>query len=139
VEIDNLLTKLYVSRLVKNSNALRKKLDRGLNLMEWGKYFFEIPIYRISEDRFYKLYDYDLHCRLESYSQSCGVECDQIPERIRRNVEQSFWETYGGPWHFNQTVGWLRLFIWGTQIKGELWMSNAKRLLRKGKRLFRLC
>jgi len=66
-----------------------------------------------------------------------GRVSDEMSERLLRISESHFWETYGGPWRFNQVVGWVRLFVLGTQIRGDLWMANAKRLTRAGQRRFR--
>jgi len=98
------------------------------------RYFFEIPIYRVSEERFNEGYDRDLLRWLDSIP---GLDVHQISEDLRTRMEQHFWETYGGPWRFNQAVGWLRLYVLGSQIRGEIWMSAAKRLQRKGSRRFR--
>ncbi|MFQ5676616.1 MAG: hypothetical protein ACE5G1_12015 [bacterium] len=54
-----------------------------------------------------------------------------MPRDIVMNVEGYFWETYGGPWRFNQTVGWLRMSFAGSQIRADLWFTRAKKLLRR--------
>jgi len=96
------------------------------------KYFFEIPIYRVTQKRFNDDYERDLARWFRS-----GPDPASLPEHLRMSLEQHFWDTYGGPWRFNQVVGWLRLYVLGHQIRGELWMSASKRFTRNGRRRFR--
>ena len=104
--------------------------------MQGERYFLEIPIYRVSRDRFHKTYDHDLRRHWDRLERADGRTREEMREELRLWVEQHFWETYGSPWQYNQAVGWLRLFVLGSQITGELWMSAAKRLTRKGLRRF---
>ena len=56
---------------------------------------------------------------------------NRLPRKTVEGAEQHFWETYGGPWHFNQVVGWLWISIAGSQIRADLWFTRAKRLQRR--------
>jgi hypothetical protein len=38
-----------------------------------------------------------------------------------------YWRSYVAPWRYNQLVGFVRLFILGTQVRGDLCMVNARR------------
>jgi hypothetical protein len=71
-------------------------------------------------------YERDLAKHLESLRAETPLSPDQAAQP-RRN----YFNTYGGPWLYNQTVGWLRLFVLGTQIRGDLWMSARKRFVRR--------
>ncbi len=102
------------------------------------RYFFEIAIYRISHDWFNEGYERDLRRHWEQFIRLSGRTREQVSKELRLNVEQHFWETYGGPWQFNQAVGWLRLFVLGSQIRADLWMSAAKRLQRTARHQVRL-
>lgn len=106
--------------------------------MIWDRFFFEIPIYRISHEAFDQKYRLDLERYWNSFNQASGLSRSEVSEEFRMSTEQHFWEIYGGPWRFNQAVGWLRLFARGSQVRGELWMSAAKHLNRRALREFRL-
>lgn len=66
-----------------------------------------------------------------------GFTHDQVIDNIRMQVEQHFWETYGGPWQYNQVIGWVRLYVLGSQIRGDLWEMTGKRLHRKSRNQIR--
>lgn len=98
------------------------------------RYFFEVPIYRVSEDAFGRQYDRDL----EAFFGSMTMPRDYVMSRdLRLAMERHFWETYGMPWRFNQAVGWVRLYLLGSQVRGELWRAQGRRLQRRGRRNFR--
>jgi hypothetical protein len=104
--------------------------QEGQHPLVHERYFFEIAIYRISHNRFNEGCERDLRRRWEQFTRLSGRTREQVSEELRLNVAQHFWETYGGPWQFNQAVAWLRLFVLGSQIQADLWMSPAKRLQR---------
>ena len=92
-------------------------------------YFMEVPIYRVSEKRFYRDYQRDLEAHLESlWPPNTPPE---ILAELRPLAEVHFWKRYGGPWQFNQAVGWIRLYLLGNQFRGELWFISAKSLVRR--------
>jgi hypothetical protein len=43
---------------------------------------------------------------------------------------------YGGAWNFNEIKGYIRLHFLETQIRGEYWGVNAKRIIRTRKKIF---
>ena len=43
---------------------------------------------------------------------------------------------YGGSWQYNEIVGWVQLFFLGSQIRGEYWGVDAKRITRTRKKQF---
>lgn len=109
----------------------------GVTRLLGDRYFLEIAIYRVSHGAFNRKYQLDLDRYWDSFRQTSGLSRSEVSEQFRVSSEQHFWETYGCPWRFNQAVGWLRLFIRGSQVRGELWMSAAKRLNRRAIREFR--
>ena len=92
-------------------------------------YFFELPIYRCSERPFYSKYARDLEAHLAALWPPNTPP--NILAELRPLAEDHFRKRYGGPWHFNQTVGWIRLYTLGTQIRGELWLTSEKSLVRR--------
>lgn len=96
--------------------------------MKDDKFFFEIPIYRCSQEKFHNDYDRDLNNHLDTIWPN--GERYSLSRHTVEFAKQHFWERYGAPWNFNQAVGWLRLFVTGSQIRADLWFTNAKKLLR---------
>jgi|SRR6056297_2214192 len=99
--------------------------------MKEDKFFFEIPIYRCTQEKFNTDYDRELNKHLDTLWPN-GARY-RLPKNSVESAKQDFWERYGAPWNFNQAVGWLRLFVTGSQIRADLWFTNAKRLLRRPK------
>jgi hypothetical protein len=87
------------------------------------RHIMEVLAYRIPEADFNAEYDRER----EDYLRPLQSLSD--PERVAA-WEQHFWSTFGGPWRYNQTVGAIRLYITGNQVRGELWLSNRKRFQR---------
>jgi len=100
-------------------------------------FFFEVPIYRVSESKFNTAYDRDLEKHWEWLESASDTPRGRMSGHLLRISENRFWETYGAPWRFNQVVGWIRLYVLGTQIRGELWMARARRYTRTGRRRYR--
>jgi len=97
---------------------------------------FEIAIYRISYEQFNKNYDTALQHHLKKFQELSGLALNKIPESNLLHTEQHFWENYGGPWNYNQVIGWIRLYIFGSQIRGELWKMVGKKFTRKTRNQF---
>jgi len=93
------------------------------------RYLFDLAIYRISEKKFIERYSADL----ERYYDSTwpGQGRNAVPQELQESVDGHFWENYGMPWRFNQVVGWLRIYTLGSQVRGELWFTEATRLVRR--------
>jgi len=93
-----------------------------------NKPFFEIPIYRSSRA------EYDRECKKEaqerrrSLLKSSGVSREQKPE-VYRLMEEAVFKKHG-TWFYNQVVGWIRLSALGTQIRGEYYFIDKKRIHR---------
>lgn len=103
------------------------------------QYIFDIPVYRLTSDEFNSEIDIQIAkriARLISYDSQRRPLSREIKERERHlAIAES-----GGPWQFNQIIGWLRLFTEGRTVGGHLWWANAKRLNRRmrHKRLYLL-
>lgn len=95
------------------------------------RYFFEIGLYWCEESKFNERYTRDLTRHLDEFVVSAGLPRENISRNILMAVEQDFWEHYVAPWYYNQAVGWIRLYTLGSQIRGDLWISSAKRFQRR--------
>ena len=100
--------------------------------MHTERYIFEIAIYRQSEPAFWTEYKASLKEYMEKLRCKSGVALHQAPQSAR-NAELHFWDEYVAPWRYNQVVGWVHTFVLGEQIRGDLWMVEAKRFGRRMK------
>lgn len=92
-------------------------------------HFLEIGIYRCTHDEFYKQYDHDREKYVNEVKAQWNRCNADVPPDILRQRDHEFGKAYGA-WRYNQAVAWLRLYVYGTQVRGELWTSRAKQLRR---------
>ena len=88
------------------------------------RYFLDVPIYRVSREVFE--HDFVAYSKNVATKHNWGVA--PIPESDLRRT-QTLSEAFGAPWLFNQIVGFARLFTLGSQLRGDYYLSPAKRLL----------
>ena len=100
-------------------------------------YICDIPVYRCAEDVFYADMERAVAEHLGWLTKASGASRDKAPETFR-NAEDHFRSTYGGPWTFNQVVGWIRLYAAGSHVGAHLWWVTGKRLQRKMRKTFYL-
>ena len=101
-------------------------------------HFFEIPIYRVSERAYVLQFDRKLDLFRQESEAMYGRAYEDVFSIAQRQVlRDQLWSTFGGPWRYNQAVGWVRLYTLGAQVRGEYWMAAAERLTRRGRREFR--
>ncbi len=102
-------------------------------------YFYDIPVYRLPEDRYYRERDEHIDGVLfpedSSFSKSRREKEAADPNRyiaIRDHLERS----YGGCWIFNEIIGYIRLHFLGSQIRGECFAVWKKRIVRTRTKVF---
>jgi hypothetical protein len=101
------------------------------------KIFFDIPIYRLPQRK----YESEQRSFIQREISAGG---DHVQEMYRQNPEQKEFmenhlgEIYGGCWRFNEIIGFIRLYFFFTQIRGEYWRVTAKRITRTRKKVFAL-
>ena len=91
-------------------------------------YFFEIPVYRCTEDNYHD----ELEKEKLNLFEECGRSLDDPPNSIKSLLayyDKNIWE----PWYYNQVIGWLKLFVLDNQIRCDYYKLSNKRLLRKMK------
>ena len=97
------------------------------------EYFADIPVYRLPREKYYA----DRQSYVDSVVYQIGTTEEHFlrererddPSRnigIRTHLEKS----YGGPWEFNEIIGYIRLHFLGTQVRGEYFASTKKRIVR---------
>lgn len=92
------------------------------------RYIFDIPIYRCDRQRHYAEMDRALQLEKDNLIQISG-STKPSPYAFRY-IDKRTREKCGGPWEFNQVIGWLRLFVTPSHIGGHLWFVDAKRINR---------
>lgn len=98
--------------------------------LEFERYFFEIGVYSRTSDKFFAERDEGLQRHLQWMThQSGGRTREQAPESFAFS-EAYFLKKYGG-WRYTQAIGWIRLYVLGRQIRGDIWFVDAKRINRE--------
>jgi hypothetical protein len=95
-------------------------------------FFFDVPVYRLTEERYYKERDEYIN----SYMYSDAMDLDFYKrnpdqETLRKDHMQ---HAYGGCWIYNEIIGYIRLHFLGSQIRGEYFGVKAKRIVRSRRR-----
>jgi len=102
------------------------------------KYFYDVPVYRLSRERYYK--DMDKYIKKHMYSGSPN-HIKRMEDFYRKEPTQKLAsedrlrKSYGGAWEYNEIIGYIRLYFFGTQIRGEYWGVNSKRVVRTRKKI----
>ena len=91
-------------------------------------YFFDVPIYRLPEAK----YNSDRDRYIEQSMVDLCYEKLPMADQFRSEL----WKQYGGAWQFDEIIGYIRLYFCGNQILGELWMTNAKRIVQTRRKQF---
>jgi len=102
-------------------------------------YFYDLPVYRLPSSEYYdKMNQYVAdHMYIGSPSLKKMTEDFYQKEPGLKNAADSrLCKKYGGPWDYNEIIGYVRLHFLGTQVRGEYWAVNAKRITRSRKKLF---
>ena len=99
-------------------------------------YFFDIPVYRLSSDKYYK--------QLELFKEESLYGTNEESKKIKtefyiRNPENKIWfeedifKKFGGAWQYNEIIGFIKLYSVGSQIRGEYFRVNSK-IIKKTRR-----
>lgn len=94
-------------------------------------YFAEIPVYRVPHDQYFA--DRAAFAERELERQEA---MGPFVERLRIQALEHWKENYGGGWRYNEITHFIRLYILGTQIRGELWKTQAKRIVKSRTKKF---
>jgi hypothetical protein len=97
------------------------------------RYFLDLPVYRITEDRYYNdraaFVDRILFPHDASYSEQRRVDEKKNPGSLA-GIRDHFEKAYGGCWRYNEIIGYIRLHFLGSQIRGEYYGINRRRIVR---------
>ena len=101
-----------------------------------GEIFFDVPVYRLSQEEY--------EAQQQAFFQKSHADSGLLIEGMyRRHPDikeqwQRHYEEIGGGWLFNEVIGYIRLFFYGTQIRGEYWRVKAKKLVKSRTKIFSL-
>lgn len=102
-------------------------------------YFYDLPIYRVSSEKFDR--DWGEYLQTSLYSAPSGISKEYIDDFYKREPGQkSFrtqhaWKKFGGPWRYNEIIGYIRLYFLGDQIRGEYWLVRTKKVVKTRKKI----
>lgn len=96
--------------------------------------FFDIPVYRISEKRYYL--DRDEHIKKKMYSDPQKVEFFNKNLEHKNMFKNHLNKQFGGMWKYNEIIGFIRLYYLGTQIRGYYYQTPQKRIKKTRKKIF---
>gem|GEM_PF-946308 len=100
------------------------------------KIFFDVPVYRLTRNK----YESEQRAFIQREMLADGDR--NVQEMYRRDpaqkkfMENHFTRVYGGCWQFNEIIGFIRLYFFFSQIRGQYWRVRAKRITRTRKKLF---
>ena len=104
-----------------------------MSINKFEREIFNLPIYICNEDDFYQKREKKWESYLKSHSESPLFDIVPFSKNQILNLGDYFKTKYG-KWKYEQIVGWLKIYILGHQVRGELWFSDARRLKRDAKR-----
>ena len=103
------------------------------------RYFFELPVYRLSPEE----YANEMDLWIKKHMYSGGEEHVKLklefyakyPER-KALFESHLQNTFGGFWQYNEIIGYIKLHFLGNQIRGEYYATQSKRIVRTRRKIF---
>lgn len=105
------------------------------------RYFFDVPVYRLSEERYYRdmaQHIDDVLFPPEDQLSNTLRELDRINPNENDALRGHIAKKYGGSWQFNEIVGYIRLFFLGFQVRGEYFTIGQKNICRTRRKIFEL-
>jgi hypothetical protein len=99
----------------------------------FDSYMFDLAVYRCTQAK----YETARHQTTAKRMERSGLSRERSPDSYR-NAEEAFCDSYGGPWEFNEIVGWIRLYVRASHVGAHLWWVDAKRLQPKMRKTFYL-
>jgi hypothetical protein len=82
------------------------------------RYVFDIPVYRCTESAFVKERMKERERRLRGFDK---LETPHAYDAVERHIEEEWY-----PWELNEIVGYLRLYVHGHRVKGDLFYMKSK-------------
>ncbi len=101
--------------------------------MVFDEYFLIIPVYRVSEEKYYSDLGNDFE---KTISQAWDDDFRKGNPDLVQGYKTSHQSSYGGSWEFNEIIGYIKLHFLGAQVRGEYWETIPKRKVRTRRKQF---
>lgn len=101
------------------------------------KIFFDVPVYRLTKEEYESRQKDFIQKEQKKWGGKNLEEFYRLNPEYRARDESHLWNIYGGDWLFNEIVGFIRLFFCSTQIRGHYYGTNAKRIRRTRRKVFK--
>ena len=103
-----------------------------------AKHFFDVPVYRLPEEKYYADREADVEAAISSmFPSDREMEVmKRLPGRLD-GLRDHLITAYGGCWRYIEAIGYVRLHFLGNQIRGEYYSIEAKRIVRTRRKLFK--
>jgi len=96
-------------------------------------FFYDIPVYRLPAKKYYAEMDQYIDTVLfppdDPFSGALR-EMERKNQNANVAIRDHLYQSFGGPWQFNETIGFIRLHFFGSQIRGEYFAVKRKRIVR---------
>lgn len=92
--------------------------------------FFDVPMYRLTEDEYIAAFERQREKGLGPEGMATLRKLEQENPDFEARRRELLLDSYGGPWQFNEIVGYIRLVFMGGQVRGHLWMVRKTRIER---------
>jgi len=89
-------------------------------------YFFDLPVYRLSQEAYDKEFDRYFNRLTGTFARG---DYKREP-KAEENVRMMLWEGFGGIWKYNEIIGHIRLHFLGGQVRGEYFAMSKKAIRR---------
>ena len=103
-----------------------------------ARYFFDIPVYRLTEERYNAERQAWIDGAMYPGSPANNEQRRAFYAANRDNenaARDRFWQLYGGCWRYNEIIGYVRLHFFGSQLRGEYYGVTARRIVRTRKKI----
>lgn len=94
-------------------------------------YFHDLPVYRLPEAPYSVWFNRQVAHLVAHTFLGVASPTPQCVKGTKKIIERQCYEKYG-PWHFNEIVGYIRLYFLESQIRGEFY-SSAKTLPKRAR------
>ncbi len=71
-----------------------------------------------------------------SLSKTWGSKIRKDHPSIEDGFKNHHRSSYGGDWEFNEIIGYIKLFFFGSQVRGEYWSTKPQRKVRTRRKEF---
>ena len=118
--------------------AKRKKggNSKSTALVGLEKVFFDVPVYRLAKDEYELQQNEFVQKELKQSGGKYAEEAYRRYPELKVQTESHLWKSYGGCWLFNEIVGFIRLYFFFSEIRGEYWHTSAQRIVRTRRKIY---